>query len=56
VLAADGLPARVRPSELISYETTWRGRLRGDLSYTYRHAKVSAEAAAKLLRQRLQRQ
>jgi lysophospholipase L1-like esterase len=56
VLAADGLPARVMPSELISYETTWRGRLRGDLSYTYRHAKVSAEAAAKLLRQRLQRQ
>jgi lysophospholipase L1-like esterase len=54
VLAADGLPARVMPSELVSYETTWRGRLRGDLSYTYRHAKVSAEAAAKLLRHRLQ--
>jgi hypothetical protein len=46
VLAADGLEPRVRPSTLIAYETTaWR-RLRGDLTYTYRHAKVSARAAA----------
>jgi lysophospholipase L1-like esterase len=45
VLAADGLPARVRPSELIDYETTRTGRLRGDLTYVYRHAKVSARAA-----------
>jgi lysophospholipase L1-like esterase len=45
VLAADGLPARVRPSSLIRYETTrWR-RLRGDLTYAYRHSKVSAQAA-----------
>jgi lysophospholipase L1-like esterase len=46
VLAADGLAPRVRPSSLISYETTPLGRLRGDLTYTYRHAKVSARAAA----------
>jgi hypothetical protein len=46
VLAADGLPTRVRPRELVSYETTRRGRLRGDLTYAYRHAKVSARAAA----------
>jgi lysophospholipase L1-like esterase len=46
VLAADGLPARVRPSELVRYETSRRGRLRGDLTYAYRHAKVSARAAA----------
>jgi lysophospholipase L1-like esterase len=45
VLAGDGLRPRVRPSELIRYETTRFGRLRGDLSYAYRHAKVSARAA-----------
>jgi lysophospholipase L1-like esterase len=33
---------KVRPSELISYETTWWQRLRGDATYAYRHAKVSA--------------
>ena len=45
VLAADGLTARRRPSTLICYETTrWR-RLRGDLTYLYRHSKVSARAA-----------
>jgi lysophospholipase L1-like esterase len=44
VLAADGLPARRRPASMISYETTrWR-RLRGDLTYLYRHSKVSARA------------
>jgi lysophospholipase L1-like esterase len=45
VLAADGLPARRSPAAMISYETTrWR-RLRGDLTYVYRHSKVSARAA-----------
>ena len=45
VLAADGLPARRRPAAMISYETTrWR-RLRGDFTYLYRNAKVSARAA-----------
>jgi lysophospholipase L1-like esterase len=37
-----GMPAFVRPRELIYYETTWSDRLRGDLTYAYRHAKVSA--------------
>jgi hypothetical protein len=46
VLAAAGHPARVRPSTLIAYETTRSGRLRGDLTYAYRHAKVSARSAA----------
>ena len=32
------------PRPLVTYETTWTGRLRGDLTYTYRHAKVSARA------------
>jgi lysophospholipase L1-like esterase len=45
LLHADGLELRVRPSSLISYETTPSGRLRGDLTYAYRHAKVSARAA-----------
>jgi lysophospholipase L1-like esterase len=46
VLAAAGRAPRVRPSELIAYETTRAGRLRGDLTYAYRHAKVSARSAA----------
>jgi lysophospholipase L1-like esterase len=46
LLAADGMTIRVRPSELIHYETTRIGRLRGDLTYLYRHAKVSARAFA----------
>ena len=45
LLAADGLAPRVAPSELIVYETTPVRRLRGDLTYVYRHAKVSARAA-----------
>ena len=46
LLAADGMAVRVRPSSLILYETTRIGRLRGDLTYAYRHAKVSARAFA----------
>ena len=45
LLAADGMAPRVRPSSLIRYETTRVGRLRGDLTYAYRHAKVTARAA-----------
>ena len=41
-LAAAGIPILVRPSELIAYETTRIGRLRGDATYAYRHAKVTA--------------
>ena len=46
LLSAHGLEPRTRLSSLISYETSRRGRLRGDLTYAYRHAKVSARAAA----------
>lgn len=46
VLSADGVPVRVRPSTLVSYETTPWGRLRADATYVYRHAKVSIRAAA----------
>jgi lysophospholipase L1-like esterase len=39
VLARDGLPPKVRPSTLISYETTPWKRLRGDATYAYRYVK-----------------
>ena len=39
LLEADGLPARLKPADLLSYETTRWGRFRGDLSYAYRHLK-----------------
>jgi lysophospholipase L1-like esterase len=39
LLEADGLPARVRVSDLIDYETTPWGKFRGDLTYAYRHLK-----------------
>jgi lysophospholipase L1-like esterase len=45
-LARDGMEIVVRPSSLIRYETTRRGRLRGDLTYVYRHLKVSLRALA----------
>jgi lysophospholipase L1-like esterase len=45
VLARDGLPAAVRPSSLIAYQTTRWQRLRSDVTYAYRHLKVSARAA-----------
>jgi lysophospholipase L1-like esterase len=52
VLAADGLPPVVAPSSLIRYETTWFGRLRGDLTYVYRDLKLRARAAVVLRRLR----
>ena len=54
VLNADGMPVSVRPSALIAPDepTRWR-RLRGDATYAYRHAKVSARAAALIARERL---
>jgi lysophospholipase L1-like esterase len=46
VLDRDGLPTRVAPSSLIRFETTRSGRLRGDLTYTYRSLKQCAKLAA----------
>jgi hypothetical protein len=46
VLAADGLPARVSPTSLISYRTTRWQRLRGDWTYVYRDLKQRTRAAA----------
>jgi lysophospholipase L1-like esterase len=54
LLAADGLAALTRPSALISPDdSTRRRRLRGDATYAYRHAKVSARAAALVARERM---
>ena len=47
VLAADGLRTRVAPASLVAPgERTRLRALRGDATYLYRHAKVSARAAA----------
>jgi lysophospholipase L1-like esterase len=41
-LAAAGMHVFVRPKDLIVYEETRLGRLRGDATYVYRHAKDAA--------------
>ncbi len=46
VLERDGVTVRVRPSALIRYQPSWRGRLQGDVTFAYRHAKVSAREMA----------
>ena len=45
VLAAHGVAVRVRPRELVAYETTRWNRLRGDATYAYRQAKQAARIA-----------
>jgi lysophospholipase L1-like esterase len=39
VLSRDGVRTRLKPSSLISWETSWWGRLRGDATYAYRYVK-----------------
>ncbi len=43
-LAADGVSVRVAPASLIEYRISRSARLRSDLTYAYRHAKVSGRA------------
>jgi lysophospholipase L1-like esterase len=50
VLERDGMRIAVRPSTLISYETTWWKRLRGDATYVYRSAKGATRAALNAIR------
>lgn len=45
VLERDGLGARVAPASLISFEPSWRQRLRGDWTYVYRTIKQHGRAA-----------
>jgi lysophospholipase L1-like esterase len=57
VLERDGLKPAIMPTSLISYQTTRWGRLRGDLTYTYRRAKFDGrgqitQAAGRRLRSR----
>jgi lysophospholipase L1-like esterase len=42
-MAREGMPVFI-PRPLVTYETTWTGRLRGDVTYAYRHTKVSGRA------------
>ena len=51
VLSAGGVRVEVAPSSLISYAPSRWQRLRGDLTYVYRHAKLTAHSGA--LRARL---
>jgi lysophospholipase L1-like esterase len=44
-LEREDLAIYARPRDLITYETTRTGRLRGDLTYAYRHAKLTAKNA-----------
>ena len=46
VLERDGMTVAVAPHELIAYRIHPRARLRGDLTYVYRHAKVSLRSLA----------
>jgi len=45
VLAADGLPAKADPWDMVEWEETRSGRARGDLTYAWRAAKERAKAA-----------
>jgi hypothetical protein len=49
-LERDGLPARVRPSSLVQWQSTRWGRLRSDSTYAYRHGRHRAEALAARVR------
>jgi lysophospholipase L1-like esterase len=46
VVARDGMEVRAWPSSLISYAPSRRQRLRGDWTYAWRHAKVTARSVA----------
>jgi lysophospholipase L1-like esterase len=44
VLEGDRMVVRVRPSQMVAYETTRWGRVHGDLVYAYRHMKERVRA------------
>jgi lysophospholipase L1-like esterase len=44
VLERGGVPARVRPSSLVQFDSSRWGRLRSDARYAYRHGKYRAGA------------
>jgi lysophospholipase L1-like esterase len=53
VLEADGMRVAAWPRAMISFTTTRKGKLQGDMTYLYRHLKVSSSAAAGLVRGRI---
>jgi lysophospholipase L1-like esterase len=48
-LTPTGAKVLVRPRDLVAYEETRKGRLRGDLTYAYRHAKLTTRNALRFL-------
>ena len=54
VLAADGLPPREPPANMIKYSVGRRGRLRGDWTYVYRDLKARIRATVDVYRLRRQ--
>jgi lysophospholipase L1-like esterase len=48
-LAPAGAKVLVRPRDLVAFEETRKGRLRGDLTYAYRHTKLTARNALRHL-------
>jgi lysophospholipase L1-like esterase len=48
-LSASGAEVLVRPRDLVFYEETLSGRLRGDATYAYRHAKLTTRNALRHL-------
>jgi len=52
LLAADGAEVRVDPWDLIDWEESRLGRLRGDATYTYRRTKEAAKSALATTRNR----
>jgi hypothetical protein len=53
VLEADGMEVKADPWELVSWEESAVGQIRGDATYAYRRIKEEAKAAARILRSRL---
>jgi hypothetical protein len=53
VLQADGMEVRADPWDLVNWDETPTGRLRGDLTYAYRRTKEELKAASVLLRLQL---
>jgi len=51
-LKRNGVSVRVDPRSLIWFETTWMVRLRSDLTFAYRHTKVSSRASWVVLKAR----
>jgi lysophospholipase L1-like esterase len=52
-LERDGVAVKVHPSSLIRYDPSRRQRLRGDLTYAYRHTRTSIKASFQFAKARI---